>query len=124
MINLPEQFSAVQQSQVDAQLALFNEFGARALHNAEQIVALNMDTTRAALERTEAAMRQLMAAQDPRDLIALTTEGQHYFDSLAVYGQALIGIVAGSTPAPTTAAPAPFPEAQLEIAPAKAAKKK
>jgi phasin family protein len=95
-------------SHVEAQLTYLQNLTARSIQGAEQIIALNIQTARASMEKSSAAVRQLLSAKDPRDLLALTTSTQEHFDSLMAYGRALAGI-ATSLPAPQ-AAPAAAPE--------------
>lgn len=92
MSTFSEQFSAAGKSQVEAQIALLQQLTAKSFEGAEKIIALNIATTRASLEQSSAAMRQLFNAKDPRDLIALTTQGQEQFNSMLAYGRALIDI--------------------------------
>lgn len=125
MSTLPEQFSAARRSQVEAQIKFFQNFTAKAAESAEKIVALNLSVTRASMEKSSAAVRQLLTAQDPRDLLALTTQTQEYFDSMMAYGRQLFSIASGtqaallqrSAPAP---APTPAPATASTPAPAKA----
>lgn len=100
-------------SHVEAQLTYLQNLTARSIQGAEQIIALNIQTARASMEKSSAAVRQLLSAKDPRDLLALTTSTQEHFDSLMAYGRALAGI-ATSLPAPQ-AAPAPA-AVELEVA--------
>jgi hypothetical protein len=93
-----------------------------------------MHMTRAALDQTAAAVRRIIDAEDPRDLLSLTTQGQQQFDSILAYGRALIGIAAGApaaevlaidAAAPATPARFPTVEAAQDVLPApRAAKKK
>ena len=112
MSTLPEQFSAARNAQIEAQLAFLGTFGARAVAGAEQLLSLNLRTSKAAFEQSSANLKQIQATKDPRDLLALTAQGQQQFDSLLAYGRALASIAAG-VPA---AGPAPAPV--LAIAPA------
>jgi len=96
MSTLPEQFSAARKSQVEAQLALFQNLTAKAVEGAEKIIALNLSTTRASIEKSSAAVRQLFTARDPRDLFALTTQSQENFDSLMAYSRELFSIASGT----------------------------
>jgi phasin family protein len=117
MSQLSEQFSAVRQAQINAQLKIFSHFSARAVENAEKFLALNLHTSRAALDQSAAAFKQMIAAEDPRDLLALVTQGQQHFDSLLAYGRALAGIAAGEPLAVTAAAqtlPTEAPEVKAE----------
>jgi phasin family protein len=110
MFSIPEQFSAARNSQIEAQLDLFGNYGAKAVARAEQLLGLNVRTAKAALEQSSATMRQVLAAQDPRDLLSLTTQGQQQFDSLLAYGRALVEIATGQAvaapAAPVKAKPA------------------
>lgn len=110
MSTLPEQLSAVRKSQVEAQLAFFQNFTSKAVEGAEKLIALNLNTTRASLEKSSAAVRQLIAAKDPRDLLALTTQSQENFDTLLAYGRELFSIATGAQAALLQpAAPGPVP---------------
>jgi phasin family protein len=109
MSNLPEQFSAARKAQLEAQLDAFRHFSGQAVEHTEKLIALNLKTTRASVEKSAAAIEQLLTAKDPRDLFALATHSRDSFDTLLAYSRALFGI-AGSTRAeapalPTLAAP-------------------
>ncbi|MES2316331.1 MAG: TIGR01841 family phasin [Pseudomonadota bacterium] len=96
MSTLPEQFSAARQSQAEAQIAFFQNYASTAVASAEKIFALNLGTTRASMEQSSNAVRELLAAQDPRDLLALTNQSQATFDSMLAYGRELFSIATGS----------------------------
>jgi phasin family protein len=95
MSTLQEQFSAARKSQIEAQLNLFSKFSARAVASAEQLIALNFNTAKAAVDHSSAMLKQMISAQDPRDLLALAGESQQQFDSALAYGRALAGIASG-----------------------------
>jgi phasin family protein len=106
---LPEQFSEARNLQIDAQFKLLGTFTGKAFDSAEKIIALNIDASRASLEKSSALVRRMIAARDPGDLLALASETQSQFDSMLAYGRRLFGIatgVAAAAPAPV-AAPAP-----------------
>jgi phasin family protein len=108
MSTFPEQFSAAGKSQVAAQLAFFQNATASAVEGAEKIIALNLSTARASLEKSRNAVQQILAAQDPRDLLSLTTQSQETFDTLLAYGRELFTIATGTQAAilnKTAAAP-------------------
>lgn len=127
MSTLPEQFSAARKSQVEAQINFFQNCAGTAVQNAEKLLALNLSTTRASMEKSSAVMRQLLAAQDARDLLALTTQTQENFESLLAYGRELFSIASGSQAAllkqaiPVIAPPVPQAPA---VVPAQAPKAK
>jgi uncharacterized protein YoaH (UPF0181 family) len=89
MSTFPEQFSAAGKSQVEAQLAFFQNVASKAVEGAEKIIALNLSTGRASLEKSQAAVYQLFAVKDPRDLFSLTHQSQENFDTLLAYGRDL-----------------------------------
>ncbi|HEX8610061.1 MAG TPA: phasin family protein [Telluria sp.] len=95
MSNLTEQFSAARKAQLEAQLDAFRHFSGKAVENTEKLLALNLKTTRASVEKSTAAIQQLLAAKDPRDLFALTAHSRDGFDTMLAYSRALFGI-AGS----------------------------
>ncbi|WLI88186.1 phasin family protein [Massilia sp. R2A-15] len=118
---IPAQFSEARAQQLDAQFNLFRTFTGKAFEGAEKLIALHFDTTRSALEKSTALVRQVAAAKDPRDLIAITGQTQSQFESVLAYGRQLFGIatsmavvppaVAPAVSAPVLAAPAPAPVA-------------
>ncbi|MET0859103.1 MAG: phasin family protein [Telluria sp.] len=122
----PEQFSEARKSQLDAQFNFFSTFTGKAFESAEKIIALNFDASRASLEKSSALMRQMMAAKDPRDLFALTSQSQSEFESVLAYSRQLFSIVAGpgvanATETAALGAPVPAPAPAASAAPAAAA---
>jgi phasin family protein len=124
MSTFPEQFSEARKSQLDVQFNLIRTFTGKAFDSAEKIMALNFDASRASLEKSSALVRQIMAVKDPRDLFALTKEGQSQFDSVMAYGRQLFSIVAApavsaaTETAPALDAPVPAAAAAKEAPPA------
>ncbi len=117
MSTLPEQFSAARKTQLEAQLSYFQDFTAKAVESAQQVLHLNIDTARASLEKSTHAMSQLMLAKDPRDLFALTAQSQQGFESLMSYSRALLGIATGAQGALLRQSSAPVaaqPKAQFQ----------
>lgn len=94
MISFPEQFSAVRNAQVDSQIEFMRALTAQAVATAEQVLALNINTTRESAERTANTVRQLCEISDPRDLFTLGAQTQEQLSSLYNYGRQLINIAA------------------------------
>lgn len=126
MSTLPEQFSAARKAQVESQLDYVRSFTSKVVESTEKVIALNLSTTRAALEKSSATLRQLFTAKDPRDLLTLTTQSQTSFESLLAYGSELFSIASGAqgallkaapVPAPALAAPQLAPVTQLSAVP-------
>ena len=112
MSTLPEQFSAASKSQIQAQLDFLESFGARAFDGAARLIALNIDTSRAAVDSSSAALKQLATLRDPRDLLALA-KGPQDFSKMVAYGSQWLSIMAdvqaglfkAAAPSPLTFAP-------------------
>jgi hypothetical protein len=92
MISFPEQLSAARSRQFDAQLNFMSAMTAQALATAGQVLALNISTSRASVERTANTVRQLFSITDPRDLFTVGSQAQEQLSSLFAYGQELFNI--------------------------------
>ena len=98
MTSLPEQFSAARLTQLDNGFNLMRSFGDQALDQTSRVVALQLNASRSALEQSSAALRQLLAVRDPRDLLAFGSQSQQQLRSMLDYGNELFSIAAGFTP--------------------------
>ncbi|MFK3740016.1 phasin family protein [Massilia sp. TN1-12] len=96
MTLLSEQLSAVRKSQWEAQLDMFRALSTRALDSTEQLIALNMNTSRRSMEQAAGTFRQMLDVRDPRDLLALGTAAQGQWQQLFSYGRDLLGIATGN----------------------------
>ncbi len=104
-----DQLSAVRQAQWEAQLDMFRTLGERALDSAGQVAALNMRASRAALEQSAGAVKQMLELRDPRGLFDLGSAAQGQWQAMFNYGRELISLAAGARalpPVPLLAAPA------------------
>lgn len=115
MALIPAQFSEARAQQLDAQFNLFRTLTGKAFEGAEKLIALNFDTTRAALEKSTDLVRQVAAAKDPRDLIFITRQTQSQFESVLSYSRQLFGIATSLAVVPVAAAPAPTTPAQASL---------
>ena len=113
MTSLSEQLSAVRKSQWEAQLDVFRAFSQRALDSAEQLIALNMKTSRASVEQATGTFKQLLEANNPRDLFTIGTTAQGQWQQFFSYGRELLGIAAGNHERGWTA-----PASPLQLVPA------
>lgn len=116
MTSLSEQLSAVRQSQWEAQLDILRTLSNRALDSAEQLIALNMKTSRASVEQAAGTLKQMLEANNPRDLYVLSSGAQGQWQNVLAYSRELLGIATGARvlswttqPAPTRLLPAPSP---------------
>ncbi|USX15635.1 phasin family protein [Oxalobacteraceae bacterium OTU3CAMAD1] len=92
MSSLTEQFSAVTKSQLEAQFKIFNTFASTAVDSAEKVIALNLSTTKASVEKSSAAARKLLEAKDAQELFSLNAAQPTGFDNLLAYGRQLVSI--------------------------------
>jgi phasin family protein len=130
MTTLTEQLSAVRKSQLEAQLAFMRAVTTQAFESANQMVSLNLNTSRASVERSASALKQLLTMSDPRDLFVLGNQAQDQVQQMLAYSRELFSIASGAglnlqrqaaaQPAPEAAHAAPAQPAEAEAAPAPA----
>ena len=92
MSSLTEQFSAVTKSQLEAQFKIFSTFASTAVDSAEKVIALNLNATKASVEKSSAAARKLLEAKGPQELFSLSAGQPTGFDNLLAYGRQLVSI--------------------------------
>lgn len=92
MSSITEQFSAVTKSQLEAQFQILNTLASTAVDSAEKVIALNLNTTRASVEKSSAAAKQWLSARDPKEFLSLSTPQAGSFDALLSYGRELYSI--------------------------------
>jgi hypothetical protein len=126
MTLLSEQLSAVRQSQWEAQLDMLRTLSTRVLDSTEQLIALNMKTSRTSMEQATGTFKQLLEVTNPRDLYALGSVAQGQWQHMFAYSRELLGIATGVRALGWSALPAarPVPAAPLllssNVAPAPA----
>jgi phasin family protein len=94
MFSFTEQFSvatANAKSQLEQQLNAVNTFASTAFDGVQQVIALNLHTTQASVEKSSAAARQLLE-KDPRDFFSVNAVPAPNFDSLLAYSRELYSI--------------------------------
>ncbi|GJJ00930.1 hypothetical protein RugamoR64_14680 [Duganella rhizosphaerae] len=80
---------------MEAQFKIFNTFASTAVDSAEKVIALNISTTKASVEKSSAAAKKLLEAKDPREFFSLSSAEPASFDSLLAYGRELYSIASG-----------------------------
>jgi hypothetical protein len=126
MTLLSEQLSAVRQSHWEAQLDMLRTLSTRVLDSTEQLIALNMKTSRTSMEQATGTFKQLLEVTNPRDLYALGSVAQGQWQHMFAYSRELLGIATGVRALGWSALPAarPVPAAPLllsaNVAPAPA----
>jgi phasin family protein len=118
-MTLPDKMAEAGKQQLASHIDFFQSLTSRMFENAERILALNLQTTRTTLDQTTGAVRQLAAARDPRDLLALRAQSQQQVEAVMAYSRKLLEItnkpVVAEAPTPA-AAPASAAEPAVEPA--------
>jgi len=90
MVQVPEQLSAWQRAALDATIA----YAQATLAGAEQLLRLNLEAARAALEQQAQAARDLLSAEDPQELLKLRSRlAQTSMQRTASYAQNIYELV-------------------------------
>lgn len=98
MTSLPEQFTAARKAQFEAGFDIFQSLANQAFESASRVAALNLATSRDALERSARTATALFASRDPRDLLMLGGHAEEQVRSLFSYGRELMSIAGGVKP--------------------------
>lgn len=98
MTSLPEQFTAARKAQFEAGFDIFHSLANQAFESASRVAALNLATSRDALERSARTATALFASRDPRDLLMLGGHAEEQVRSLFSYGRELMSIAGGIKP--------------------------
>lgn len=115
MSSITEQFSAATKSQLEAHLHLLNTLASTAVDSAEKVIALNINTTRASVEKSSAAAKQLLAASDPKEFFRLGAAQPGSFDALLAYGRELYNIAATAQTALASSAQSTLKQASRPV---------
>lgn len=129
MFPLPQQVSDAAKTQWETQLDIFHTLTNKVFDSTDKIIALHLDTSKAALAKTTETAQHLLATQDARDFLSYSTsQAQPAIESILAYSRQLFGI-ASSTQAELLAAakakldavaPVAAPAAKFATAPATA----
>ncbi|MFL9927099.1 phasin family protein [Herbaspirillum lusitanum] len=116
MFSYQDQFSAATKSHFQAQLDLINTLTTKAFEGVEKIVELNLSATKASLEESSAAFKQLAGAKDPQEALSLSAaQAQPNAEKVAAYGRHLAGIVSGTQAEFTKAAEAQIADTSRKL---------
>lgn len=129
MFPLPQQVSDAAKTQWETQLDIFHTLTNKVFDSTDKIIALHLDTGKAALAKTTETAQHLLATQNARDFLSYSTsQAQPAIESILAYSRQLFGI-ASSTQAELLAAakakldavaPVAAPAAKFATAPATA----
>jgi phasin family protein len=84
------ELSAVTKSQLETQLNLLNTYATTAFAGAQKVIALNLSTTKASVEKSSATALQLLEAKDPQAFFNAAKAPT--FDNVLAYGRELFSI--------------------------------
>jgi len=90
MFSITEQLSAATKSQLETQLKLLNGYATTTFEGTQKIIALTLSTTRASVEKSSEAAKQLLEARDPQAFFSAAKATP--FDSALAYGRELFSI--------------------------------
>lgn len=96
MSSITEQFSAATKSQLEAQFQLFSTLANTAVGSAEKVIALNISTTKATVEKSSAAAKKLLTATDPKELFSLNAAQPAGLEGLLAYSRELYSIASSA----------------------------
>ena len=84
------ELSAATKSQLESQLNLLNTYATTAFAGAQKVIALNLSTTKASVEKSSATALQLLEAKDPQAFFDAAKAPT--FDNVLAYGRELFSI--------------------------------
>lgn len=96
MSSITEQFSAATKSQLEAQFQLFSTLASTAVGSAEKVIALNLSTTKATVEKSSAAAKKLLTVTDPKELFTLNAVQPSGIEGLLAYSRELYSIASAA----------------------------
>jgi phasin family protein len=93
MFTVPEQFSAASKASIEAHIAMITALANKAFESVEKVIDLNLSAARASFEESNAAAKQLFAAKDPQEWLALSAaQAQPNAEKALAYGRSLATI--------------------------------
>ena len=97
MFSNTQQFSSATKSLFENQFAAFNALTGNVVESVEKVVALNLAAVKASAEESTSAAKQLLAAKDPQEFIALVTaQAKLNAEKVQSYGRHLTEIASST----------------------------
>ena len=87
-----DQLSNAAKANFDAQIAAVTELTNKAFASVAQLVELNVNAAKASLEQSTATAQRLMAAKDPQEFFALSTQNPPSAETAIAYSRNLASI--------------------------------
>lgn len=93
MFSFQDQFSSATKANFEAQLALISMLTGKAFESVEKLVELNLTAAKSSLEESATNARELLAAKDPQEFLALTAaQAKPNAEKALAYGRHVAGI--------------------------------
>ena len=92
MLPNTDQLSNAAKANFDSQLAAVTELTNKAFSSIAQLVELNVSAAKASLEQSTATAQRLMAAKDPKEFFALSTQNPPSAETAIAYSRNLAAI--------------------------------
>lgn len=111
MSTIAEQFSSAAKANLEANLALFTNFTAKAFEGVEKLVELNLTAAKASFEDSSASTQKLLTAKDPQEFFSLSVaQAQPNTEKVIAYGRHFASIASATQAELTKAAEAQVAE--------------
>ncbi|MBI3230654.1 MAG: TIGR01841 family phasin [Burkholderiales bacterium] len=116
MFAIPEQFSHATKASFEAQFAAFTNLTAKAFEGMEKLVDLNLAATRANLEESAQAARQLLAVKDPQEFLNISqAQAKPVAEKALAYSRQLANIASSTQNEFSKAAEAQITETNRKV---------
>ena len=97
MFSMSEQFSTAIKANFEAQLAMINALTGTALEGVTKVIELNVGAAKASAAESAVAVKQLLAAKDAQEFLALSVaQAQPNTEKALAYGRHLAAIATGT----------------------------
>jgi phasin family protein len=97
MLPIQDQISATTKTGVESQIALYTTLTSKVFEGMEKLVHLNIAAVRASVEESSEATRQMLAAKDPQEFLAIfNAQARPNIGKALAYGNHLVSIASST----------------------------
>ncbi|KIF82084.1 TIGR01841 family phasin [Noviherbaspirillum autotrophicum] len=97
MFPIQNQISAATKNSLEAHLALYASLTNKTFESIEKLVTLNITAVKASMEESSVAARQMLAAKDPQEFLAVVTaQSKPALEKAVAYGNHVSGIASSA----------------------------
>ncbi len=97
MFPIQHQISVATKNSLEANLALYASLTNKTFESIEKLVTLNITALKASMEESSVAARQMLAAKDPQEFLAVVTaQSKPALEKAVAYGNHVSGIASGA----------------------------